>query len=214
MKKVLTLALYLLFVACSEDEEMPNEVTYASRNEPFVYNLKRLDPDIASKTVEISPTATGNVRVVLNNNYLIFEPDKNFETTVLSIQIDGGEVISLVLIEARGGCVPLARSYELETSTKASPLTQELYTVFCDENLVSRVTSFTNVVGIEGTDFNTSYNYPPLAFTCSFLFTPQDGITGQGEIIYEVGADEEGYAGPPFAARQTVAGLIRIKVIG
>lgn len=209
---------FILVVLCinsctTEQAEVPEEVIYASRHDPFVYNLKRIDPQISSKSVEISAPMHGTIRLVNNNTYLIYDPDVRFDAEVLSFQIDGEEKFRLRLVESQAGCVPLARSFKFDISTQSPLINQELFTFFCEENLISRVSSYTIVTPLEGAEFISSYSYPPLNFSFDFIFTPQEGITGMGEIIYEVGADEMGFSGQAFEAEQYVAGLVRVNVI-
>ena len=208
------LFLGLSYVGCKQEQEMPREVIFASKHDAFVYNLKRIDPMIATKLLEIPKPIHGEHRLVLNNNYLIYEPGPHFDSETLSIKIDGMEKLSLVLVEASSGCVPLARSYEFEVSTSSSVLNQELYNYFCQDDLISRVTSFIAVTPIDGVEFMANYSNPPLSFSCDFTFTPQPGVIGEAEYIYEVGADDAGFTDEVYKARQAIAGLIKLKVIG
>lgn len=175
----------------------------------MVLNLKLFDPEIGSKSVQISQPLLGAARLVVNNTFIIYEPGNNFEHDKVIVSVDGREYAEVVFFskDLSSDCNPYARSYKFTVEKNAELKSFPGFVDFCTfddrKNIFLSATGITPISDI-GVGVGSGL--------ITFFFQPEPGFLGTQELIYEVGAAPLSFRGEIYEADYLLSGLIQVTV--
>jgi len=188
MKKILIVFfISSISFSCTKDEDkIPTIGVYGEPGKAMVYNLKLIDPEIQSKTVTALGNEHGNVRIVVNGNYVIYESEPDFTSDIVTVSANGSPIgnIRFLADNVDNTCKTFARSYELTIKKNSASFFQMTLTEpgRCgNKAFIDEVVFYTNITGPPSTVW-LYYNEGIQSETA----LPEDFV-GMSEAIYEVG---------------------------
>ncbi|MCB0487025.1 MAG: hypothetical protein R2820_07880 [Cyclobacteriaceae bacterium] len=199
-----------LFESCKKEDELPIKVIFGSPDDAMVFNLKTFDPEIGSKSVQISQPLLGTARLVVNNTFIIYEPGNNFEHDNVIVSVDGREYAEVVFFskDLSSDCNPFARSYKFTVKKNAELTTFPGFVDFCTyddrKNIYLSATDISPINGI-GVGIGSGL--------ITFFILPEPDFVGTQELIYEVGAAPISFRGEIYETDYLLSGLIQLTVI-
>lgn len=211
-----TLVVFCCFnIACEEEKELPSKVVYGNPGEPIVFNLKSIIADLDQKTIAFTQGKSGNA-YLLGDRYLVYEADVSFENDLVSVLLNGQEIATIVLFSTKAsGCQPFARSYSLTINKNSNPLSNDIFTDFCQLDVPqNRVGEARGLKEIPGVTFSILSGFlPEFIFQFQFAISLPTDFVGEGLYVYDVGAVDFAFNDEIENADYLLSGLIKIKVV-
>lgn len=198
---IVLLGFIIRLVSCKE-EELPSGIVFGEPDAPIVFDLRVIDPLIESKNIEFTGHQFGTIKLV-NNTFVVFYPESNFENDYTDIIYNGKTIGSVVFISTAldSQCKVHGKSFNIEVKKNSGTISQSLSPVFCKKNSGGTASNFIVVAPIPG-----------VVLSSQLEFTPAPDFVGSGEIIYETGSGKTVNSNTIYEAELVVCGLIQITV--
>lgn len=193
-----------VFVLSCKDEEIPSRAVFGEPDGPIVFNLKVLNPEITSKNIELANYQSGAARLV-NNTYIIYEPNSGFENDVVDVLENGNIIASVVFIstDADPDCNIHVKSLSIEVKKNSGAVTYPFEHKTCNLSVpMGRVVSGADVIPIEGIILSPN----------GISFKPTSDFIGYGEMIFDLGRVNSNFRGEVYESEAFVSGLVMITV--